>query len=201
MQFTSGDLFKLTTSSHVNSINHDEQNNSNISEIEIKIKNSENIDKKKLIKFGENTTFEFNCDVKGDHLTITLSEVDVLAPFVYTTDLTINDMIEAHRMFMSCDTLEIVKEHIVRLFEDRRVNLEQREDEEITLIFQGLYISYVDEFKITLERKMTENKDKMLMKLYSSLKEKNKILDDIKDYLEKGDDIEIDEIIKKIKGE
>ena len=201
MQFSSGDLFKLTTSSHVNSINPDEQNNSNISEIEIKIKNSENIDKKKLIKFGENTTFEFNCDVKGDHLTITLSEVDVLAPFVYTTDLTINDMIEAHRMFMSCDTLEIVKEHIVKLFEDRRVNLEQREDEEITLIFQGLYISYVDEFKITLERKMTENKDKMLMKLYSSLKEKMKLLDDIKDYLEKGDDIEVDEIIKKIKGE
>ena len=104
-------------------------------------------------------------------------------------------------MFKSCDSLKIVKEHIDRLFQDGKVKIKQTADDEITLFFQGLYISYVREFKIVTERKMTENKDNMLMKLYSLDKKKKKILDDLQAYLKRNDEIDIDEIKKIINEE
>ena len=154
-----------------------------------------------MIELDKNTIFEFNSEVKGDYLTITLSEVDAIAPFVYTVDLTFKDIIEVDIMFKSCDSLKIVKEHIDRLFQDGKVKIKQTEDDEITLLFQGLYISYVREFKIVTERKMTENKDNMLMKLYSLDKKKKKILDDLQAYLKRNDEIDINEIKKIINEE
>ena len=203
MKFGQGDLYNITASSNQNSINLDNLNSINTSYkvSEIEIKNSKDVDKKNLIELDKNTIFEFNSEVKGDYLTITLSEVDALAPFVYTVDLTLKDIIEVDIMFKSCDSLKIVKEHIDRLFQDGKVKIKQTEDDEITLLFQGLYISYVREFKIVTERKMTENKDNMLMKLYSLDKKKKKILDDLQAYLKRNDEIDIDEIKKIINEE
>ena len=204
MKFGQGDLYNVTGNSNQNSINLDNLNSINISYkvSEIEIKHSKDVDKKNLIELGKNTIFEFNSEVKGDYLTITLSEVDALAPFIYTVDLTFKDIIErVDIMFKSCDSLKIVKEHIDRLFQDGKVKIKQTEDDEITLIFQGLYISYVKEFKIVTERKMTENKDNMLMKLYSLDKKKKKVLDDLQAYLERNDEIDIDEIKKIINEE
>ena len=84
---------------------------------------STDVDKKNLIELDKNTIFEFNSEVKGDYLTITLSEVDAIAPFVYTVDLTFKDIIEVDIMFKSCDSLKIVKEHIDRLFQDGKVKI------------------------------------------------------------------------------
>ena len=79
-----------------------------------------------------------------------------------------------------------------------RISLEQKISEEIEFHFKILYISYEDNFTITSERKMTESKDEMLLKLYKFQKNRLKALKDIEKYIKSKDGCG-KEIIDKIK--
>lgn len=186
MKFDTGNIFVLTTESINNEDRNDNENedylNRSNDESELEIKHSSKVPKEnqiKLKKDNQEIIFEFSTKVQDDELIFTLSEIDALAPFVYTKSLTLKDMIKAHHTFSNCSNLNQVKEHMDRLFKNKMIKLSQKNIEEINLEIKAYDISYTIEFAIVTERKMVKNKDQMLLKLYEIQKQNKKILDGI----------------------
>ena len=192
--------YTLCTSDEMveNTINIDVQT---INETQIQEIKSSDVDKKKQIILDEDTLFQFDCEVDDDYLILKLSEIDALAPFIYIKKITLDELIKAHKAFKACDNLNEVKEHIDRLFLNKRIKLSQKKREEIIFNFKIFYLSHEDKFEIIANREMTDEKDPMLLKLYDIQKKKLKILKEFEKYIKlvDGNGKEIEKKLKEIK--
>ena len=197
------DFYTGTVTSNYNLSNDDIPENTDILNIPTII--SDDLEEKKLIQLDDDTTFEFKCKVEGNNLKLILSEVSALAPFIYETKLTMDAIIKVNDIFKACDNLGKIKEHIDNLFNAKRIKLSSSKNKEIIYCeFRAFNISGEEQFKIPTERKMTNEKEQMLLKLYSIQKEKLKILKDIEKYLKGNKNInkmELENIMKGVKGQ
>ena len=197
------DFYKGTVTSNYNLSNDDIPENTDILNIPTII--SDDLEEKKLIQLDDDTTFEFKCKVEENNLKLILSEVSALAPFIYETKLTMDAIIKVNDIFKACDNLGKIKEHIDNLFNAKRIKLSSSKNKEIIYCeFRAFNISGEEQFKIPTERKMTNEKEQMLLKLYSIQKEKLKILKDIEKYLKGNKNInkmELENIMKGVKGQ
>ena len=197
------DFYTGTVTSNYNLSNDDIPENTDILNIPTII--SDDLEEKKLIQLDDDTTFEFKCKVEENNLKLILSEVSALAPFIYETKLTMDAIIKVNDIFKACDNLGKIKEHIDNLFNAKRIKLSSSKNKEIIYCeFRAFNISGEEQFKIPTERKMTIEKEQMLLKLYSIQKEKLKILKDIEKYLKGNKNInkmELENIMKGVKGQ
>ena len=197
------DFYTGTVTSNYNLSNDDIPENTDILNIPTII--SDDLEEKKLIQLDDDTTFEFKCKVEENNLKLILSEVSALAPFIYETKLTMDAIIKVNDIFKACDNLGKIKEHIDNLFNAKRIKLSSSKNKEIIYCeFRAFNISGEEQFKIPTERKMTNEKEQMLLKLYSIQKEKLKILKDIEKYLKGNKNInkmELENIMKGLKGQ
>ena len=197
------DFYTGTVTSNYNLSNDDIPENTDILNIPTII--SDDLEEKKLIQLDDDTTFEFKCKVEENKLKLILSEVSALAPFIYETKLTMDAIIKVNDIFKACDNLGKIKEHIDNLFNAKRIKLSSSKNKEIIYCeFRAFNISGEEQFKIPTERKMTNEKEQMLLKLYSIQKEKLKILKDIEKYLKGNKNInkmELENIMKGVKGQ
>ena len=198
MRLNSNDNLIITASSYYKdkSLNL----NASIAESEINIIKSSDV-KDKIIKLNEDTIFQFDCTVNNNYLILSFSEVDALAPFIYTKNMSLKDIIKAHKIFRACDDLNEVQKYIINLFKKGKISLSQKKSEELILKIKVYNISFEDGFEIIVERKMIENKDDMLLKLYSIEKNGQKILKEIESLFknDKYKDLELYQKFKKIK--
>ena len=174
---------------------------------------SEELEKKRLIKLDDDTTFDFQCKVEKEEeeeeekIKLILSEVSAVAPFIYEAELGKDDLISASKIFRSCEDLKEVKAHIEKLFDLDRIKLIPNEEKTIIYFeFNAFNISCEEKFKITSIRKMIdegnqEKQEKMLLKLYSIQKEKLKILKDIEAYLKANKNINKADLEKILEGD
>ena len=162
---------------------------------------SSDLPKDKLIVLDEDTIFKFDYFVKDDYLILKLTEVDALAPFIYITQLTLDDLIKIHKIFRACDDLNEVEKHIISLYKENRIKLSQEKKDEIIFNITAFDISVMVSFKIIAERKITDSKDAMLLKLYEIQKKRLKILKEIEKFVKDGNPNakEIKNKIKEIK--
>ena len=197
------DFYTGTVTSNYNLSNDDIPENTDILNIPTII--SDDLEEKKLIQLDDDTTFEFKCKVEENNLKLILSEVSAVAPFIYETKLTMDAIIKVNDIFKACDNLGKIKEHIDNLFNAKRIKLSSSKNKEIIYCeFRAFNISGEEQFKIPTERKMTNEKEQMLLKLYSIQKEKLKILKDIEKYLKGNKNInkmELENIMKGVKGQ
>ena len=197
------DFYTGTVTSNYNLSNDDIPENTDILNIPTII--SDDLEEKKLIQLDDDTTFEFKCKVEENNLKLILSEVSALAPFIYETKLTMDAIIKVNDIFKACDNLGKIKEHIDNLFNAKRIKLSSSKNKEIIYCeFRAFNMSGEEQFKIPTERKMTNEKEQMLLKLYSIQKEKLKILKDIEKYLKGNKNInkmELENIMKGVKGQ
>ena len=173
-------------------------NSSDSFQIPINVVKSKDVSKNKQIELKGKALYKFNCIVEDDQLSLILSEIDVLAPFVYQKDITLDELKGINKIFKACDDLNEVKHHIENLFEKNMIELSQNEDEKdkITFKIKAHNISLVEKFEITANRVMTEYKVPMLMKLYNIEKLQDKYISEIKSILDKNKD---NDLCKKIK--
>ena len=173
---------------------------------------SEELEKKRLIKLDDDTTFDFQCKVEKEEeeeekIKLILSEVSAVAPFIYEAELGKDDLISASKIFRSCEDLKEVKAHIEKLFDLDRIKLIPNEEKTMIYFeFFAFNISCEEKFKITSIRKMIdegnhEKQEEMLLKLYSIQKEKLKILKDIEAYLKANKNINKDDLEKILEGD
>ena len=173
-------------------------NSSDSFQIPIKVVKSKDVSKNKQIELKGKAIYQFDCIVEDNHLSLILSEIDVLAPFVYQKDITLEELIKINKIFKACDDLNEVKHHIENLFEKKMIELSQNDEEKdkITFKIKTNFISLEEKFEITAERVMTEYKVPMLMKLYNIEKLQDKYISEIKSILDKNKD---NDLCKKIK--
>ena len=175
-------------------------NNTNtLNDTQIQVIKSSQVEKGKQIRLNEETLFQFDCIIDDNQLILKLSELDALAPFIYIKEITLDEIRKCHKAFKSCKDLNEVKEHIDKLFKNKRISLDQDKSDKtnVKIKFKIFYISYEDDFEIKVERKMTELKEQMLLKLYEIQKNQIKGLKEIENYLKKNGGYG-QEIIQKI---
>ena len=87
-------------------------NSSDSFQIPINVVKSKDVSKNKQIELKGKALYKFNCIVEDDQLSLILSEIDVLAPFVYQKDITLDELKGINKIFKACDDLNEVKHHI-----------------------------------------------------------------------------------------
>ena len=173
---------------------------------------TEELEKKRLIKLDDDTTFDFQCKVENEEeeeekIKLILSEVSAVAPFIYEAELGKDDLISASKIFRSCEDLKEVKAHIEKLFDLDRIKLIPNEEKTMIYFeFFAFNISCEEKFKINSIIKMIdegnhEKQEEMLLKLYSIQKEKLKILKDIEAYLKTNKNIIKADLEKILEGD
>ena len=175
-------------------------NNTNtLNDTQIQVIKSSQVEKGKQIRLNDETLFQFDCIIDDNQLILKLSELDALAPFIYIKEITLDEIRKCHKAFKSCKDLNEVKEHIDKLFKNKRISLDQDKSDKtnVKIKFKIFYISLEDDFEIKVERKMTELKEQMLLKLYEIQKNQIKGLKEIENYLKKNGGYG-QEIIQKI---
>ena len=176
-----------------------ESDNDSLSASQIEVIKSSDIPKEKIIKLDDDTIFQFDCLIDDDeqYLSFKLSEIDAVAPYIYIKNIKLDEIKRVHKMFRACDDLTEVKNHIDYLFKNNKIKLSQKKNDEIIFEIKAFYISYEDEFKIVAERRMVNNKDAMLVKLYDIQKKKIKMLKEIENYV-KNNNVDKNKMLNKI---
>ena len=105
---------------------------------------------------------------EGDHIHFKLKESDLYPIYTFESDYTMDDFIQQHKAFKSCDDLDEILQHLYNLYDNQKVGLfSAGTKEERYLNFKLWDISTEEEsklFKVILV--MTENKDEDLAILY-----------------------------------
>ena len=151
------------------------------------------------IKLNDDTIFRFESSVKDDNLSLKLSEIGAFFFFFYEVELSLDEMINIHKMFKSCINIEEAKTHIDKLFELKQIHLTQEEKDHITFNIAAHDISIEQKFKIDAMRKITTEKDESLMKLYEIEKKQLKLWKELELFAEKFGTNK-DSLINKIKS-
>ena len=210
MEITSIDNYEKTVNSE--DISGNDDGSGELDLFNKKTIKTEELEKKRLIKLDDDTTFDFQCKVEKEEeeeekIKLILSEVSAVAPFIYEAELGKDDLISASKIFRSCEDLKEVKAHIEKLFDLDRIKLIPNEEKTMIYFeFFAFNISCEEKFKITSIRKMIdegnhEKQEEMLLKLYSIQKEKLKILKDIEAYLKTNKNIIKADLEKILEGD
>ena len=141
------------------------------------------VPKNERIELDNDTIYRFSCTVKNNLLTLRLSEIGSFAPFIYETELTIEDIHSNYKMFRSCDTLEEVKTHIDKLFNKKQFKLKKEKEGFIKFIITTHHISKIVVIEVEAKRIMTCKKDEALLKLYKIEKDEIKLLKEIENII------------------
>ena len=145
--------------------------------------NISDVPKNETIILDNNTIFRFSCTVNNTLLTLRLSEIGSFAPYIYETELTLEDIHSNYKMFRSCDTLEEVKSHINKLFTKNQFVLKKEKEGFIKFIITTHHISKIEVIEVEAKRIMTYKKDEALLKLYKIQKDEIKLLKEIEKLL------------------
>ena len=156
-------------------------------EVEVKQEKISNTPKEEIIELDNDTIFRFSCTIDGESLKLNLFEIGSFAPFIYEKLITLDEMKEQYKMFRSCDTLEDVKGHILKLFKNKKITLGKDKDKEDTIIFHlKVYLISIElNIEIEANRIMTTKKDEALLNLYRIEKDGIKLLNEIDKYCKK----------------
>ena len=127
------------------------------------------------IKLDENTIFRFSSEVRNNCLFLKLTEIGAFSPHFYEQILTLDKIIEIHRMFRACDNLQIVKEELDKLFKKKNFKLIKKNDKTVTLVITGYLLSSTETFEIECDMKITTFKNESLMILYDIEKKQIKL--------------------------
>jgi len=171
------------------------------SEVNIKDTKISDVPEDERIELDENTIFRFSIKILADRICFELTEIGAFCPFKYISNLSFSQMIQVHKMFKSCNDLNEIQDHILRLFAKKKMRLTKEKEDKITLNITAEYISDVVEIQIETNRVMTQEKDKGLMKLYYIQKDGIIALKEIQNELKKKGDKDllkkVEQIIKK----
>ena len=131
------------------------------------------------IKLDDDTIYRFSCTVNRGYLTLKLAEIGAFAPYIYERVLTLTEIQKNYKMFRSCENLEKVKYHILKLFENKKIRLKKEKEDYIKFILNVYMISDNLDIEIEAKRIMTTIKDDALLKLYEIEKRQLKLLKEI----------------------
>ena len=131
------------------------------------------------IKLDDDTIYRFSCTVNSGYLTLKLAEIGAFAPYIYERVLTLSEIQKNYKMFRSCENLEKVKYHILKLFENKKIRLKKEKEDYIKFILNVYMISDNLDIEIEAKRIMTTIKDDALLKLYEIEKRQLKLLKEI----------------------
>ena len=131
------------------------------------------------IKLDDDTIYRFSCTVSRGYLTLKLAEIGAFAPYIYEKVLTLEQIQKNYKMFRSCDNLEKVQYHILKLFENKKIRLKKEKEDYIKFILNVYMISDNLDIEIEAKRIMTTIKDDALLKLYEIEKRQLKLLKEI----------------------
>ena len=138
----------------------------------------------KRIKLKDkDTIFRFSCALDNDCLRLTLDEIGAFAPYIYRRILNLEEMKQNYKMFRSCDTLIDVQKHILKLFNDNKIELTQDNENIITFNLSVYDVSEPKVIQIDAKRIMTTKKDEALINLYKIQKDQIKMLKQIENYV------------------
>ena len=157
------------------------------------------VPEKERIKLDDDTIYRFSCTVNRGYLTLTLAEIGAFAPYIYERVLTLKEIQNNYKMFRSCDDLEKVKDHILRLFGNKRIKLKKEKEDYIKFILNVDMISINLDIEIEAKRIMTTKKDDALLKLYEIEKKQLKLLKEIENNAKKLGNNNFIEKINEIK--
>ena len=172
-------------------------------EVEVKQEKISDVPEKERIELDKDTIFRFSCKIEDDNMKLQLFEIGSFAPYIYEKLINLEEMKKEYKMFRSCESLEEVKKHIDKLFEDKKIKLTKDKDEKITFHLKVYLISVEKTIEIEADRIMTTQKDEALLRLYHIEKDQIKLLKEIDKYCKKlgpnGNNIaeKINEIRKK----
>ena len=131
------------------------------------------------IKLDDDTIYRFSCTVNSGYLTLKLAEIGAFAPYIYERVLTLSEIQKNYKMFRSCENLEKVKYHILKLFENKKIRLKKEKEDYIKFILNVYMVSDNLDIEIEAKRIMTTIKDDALLKLYEIEKRQLKLLKEI----------------------
>ena len=151
------------------------------------------------IKLDDDTIYRFSCTVKSGYLTLKLAEIGAFAPYIYEKVLTLEQIQKNYKMFRSCDNLEKVQYHILKLFENKKIRLKKEKEDYIKFILNVYMISDNLDIEIEAKRIMTTIKDDALLKLYEIEKRQLKLLKEIESSAKKLGNNNFVEKINEIK--
>ena len=136
---------------------------------------------------GVEYKLEFNID--NDSIHFKIIENKVYSPFTFEAKFTMEDFINSHCAFKSCDDLEEIIKHLNNLYKYNKIKLSNcGSPEERGLNFEIYNISEEITTKdFTLKLLMTENKDEALDDLYNIQKKQLDLLKNIKLLINDGD--------------
>ena len=154
-------------------------------QVSVKQEKIKDVPENERIKLNDDTIFRFESSVADDSLSLKLFEIGAFAPYIYEVILSLDELINIHKMFKSCDNIEEAKAHFDKLFELKQINLTQEEKDHITFNIKAHDISTEQEFKIDAIRKITTEKDESLMKLYEIEKKQLKLWKEVEAFAEK----------------
>ena len=127
-----------------------------------------------LIDECDEIHFEFKMILEEDKIHFWLKEDKVYTPFTFEKSFTYDQFVEHHQIFKACDDLKEIYEHLINLYNKKRVKLMAvGGPNERMIVFSVAYISYNEEKTqdFTLVVEMTKNKDDDLLKLYNIQKD------------------------------
>jgi hypothetical protein len=146
------------------------------------------ITKKKMILEDSYDKVRYNVEFtkEGDHIHFMIRESDLFPPFTFENDYTMQEFIEQHKAFKSCDNLDEVLQHLYNLYDQKKVDLMSigaKEEKYLTFTIWDISAEYDTKlFKAVL--KMTKKKDEDLAKLYEIQNEQIQRLIEVKKYTE-----------------
>ena len=156
----------------------------NFKEVKVMQEDIKNVPEKERIKLDEDTIYRFSCTVDNEYLKLKLSEIGAFAPYIYEILLTLDEIKKKYKTFRSCDNLEEVKEHIMTLFNSKKIKLCKEKEDTIKFKISLYWISIQETIEIEAKRIMTTIKDDSLLKLYEIQKKQIKAIKEIEKYLQ-----------------
>ena len=143
---------------------------------------------KKLLKDNYDVEYILEYTIENDSILFKIIENKVYSPFTFEAEFTLQDFIDHHAAFKSCDNLDEVLRHLDNLYKDNKIILDNiSQADERYLYFNIFDISEENRTKeFILKQKMTEEKDKALEDLYNIQKKQIELFKKIKSLVGKN---------------
>ena len=144
--------------------------------------------KNKLLKDNSDIEYILEYRIENDAILFKIIENKVYCPFTFEKKLTMEDFIELHPAFKSCDNLKEVLRHLNNLYKENCIILDNiGGNDQRYMHFKIFDISEEIKTKdFILNQKMTEEKDKALEDLYNIQKKQIGLFKKIKSLVGKN---------------
>ena len=142
----------------------------------------------KLFDKGEEIEYILKFFKEEDHIHFIVKESNVYVPFTFEASFTLDDIIQRHISFKSCDNLDEVIMHLNNLYDNNKISIQNLGDtSERYLYLKAWDISKEFESEyFNLIILMTDEKDKALFDLYEIQKKQMKLIQDIQLIVQKN---------------